>query len=62
MAPLRGRLEEPAFERLVQGLSLLSGIEAVIVLRDVCGQDNAGIEATACWIARVLVEASERDG
>jgi AcrR family transcriptional regulator len=58
LAPLRGHIPEARFERLVRGLSLLAGIEAVVVLRDVCGQEEAGIEATARWMARVLVEAS----
>jgi AcrR family transcriptional regulator len=58
LAPLRGQMPEARFERLVRGLSLLAGIEAVVVLRDVCGQEEAGIEATARWMARALVEAS----
>ncbi|MCR0984696.1 TetR/AcrR family transcriptional regulator [Roseomonas populi] len=60
LAPLRGRVPAEVFERLVAGLSLFAGIETVVVLRDVCGQDEAAMEATARWAARALVEAALR--
>lgn len=56
LAPLG--LPEPALTRLVQALSLVTGIEAVVVLRDICGLDAEGIEATARWMARALVGAA----
>jgi AcrR family transcriptional regulator len=62
LAPLRARMAETVFERLLHALSLLAGIEAVVVLRDVCGQNDAGIETTARWMAQALVEAAERSG
>ncbi|MBP0446518.1 TetR/AcrR family transcriptional regulator [Roseomonas sp. SSH11] len=58
LAPLRSEIGEQAFERLLRGLSLLAGIETVVVLRDVCGLEDEGIEATARWAARALVQAS----
>lgn len=61
LAPLRAQMTDGAFDRLLRGLSLLAGIETVVVLRDVCGQDDAAIEETACWVARVLVLATARD-
>ena len=55
LAPLAGSLSLARFELLVTGLSLLSGIEGLIVLRDVRGVEPAAVEATARQIARVLV-------
>jgi AcrR family transcriptional regulator len=47
-----------AFARLVNALSLLAGIETVVVLKDICGLDAARIEDTVRWIARTLVAGS----
>jgi AcrR family transcriptional regulator len=40
LAPLRDDLSEPDFSRLVSGLSILCGVETLIVLRDVVGIDD----------------------
>ncbi|MFG1424514.1 TetR family transcriptional regulator [Roseixanthobacter glucoisosaccharinicivorans] len=47
-----------AFTRLVNALSLLAGIETLVVLKDICGLDTAQVEATVRWIARTLVAGS----
>lgn len=58
LAPLAGSLDQPALDRLIHGLSLLSGIETVIVLKDICGLDAEAMDRTIRWIARTLVTAS----
>lgn len=58
LAPLATVLPPPQFERLVHALSLLSGIETVVVLKDVCGLDDAKLDATVRWIAAALVDAA----
>jgi hypothetical protein len=55
LAPLSDAMPAESLDRLVTGLALLTGIEAIIVLRDVCGLDDARVEATAVDLARTLV-------
>ena len=58
LAPLATDLPPDQFDRLVHGLALVCGIETVVVLKDVCGLENAQIEQTARWVAKALVAAS----
>ncbi len=55
--PLRPRLTDEQFERLVSALALVVGWEALTVLRDVRGLDGEQEEAVLTWSARALVEA-----
>jgi AcrR family transcriptional regulator len=55
--PLRGRLSEEQFERLVSSLALVIGWEAQVVLRDVRGLDADGEQRVVTWAARTLVES-----
>jgi AcrR family transcriptional regulator len=61
LKPLAGQLPQESFDRLVHALSLLAGIETVIVLKDVCGLDPDGMERTVRWVARALIAASLGD-
>ena len=63
LAPVRGQLGEARFERLVSGLALCVGIEALLVLRDIRGLDEAEMVQVSRWAARALLRASleERD-
>ena len=58
LAPVRGRLEEPDFRRLVAALSLCMGIEALVVLRDVCALESTKAEEVLRWAARTLLRSS----
>jgi AcrR family transcriptional regulator len=58
LAPLRTQLDESSFERLVSGLALCVGIEALLVLRDIRGLDLAEAEEVSRWVARALLHAS----
>jgi AcrR family transcriptional regulator len=58
LAPVRGRLEEPDFRRLVAALSLCMGIEALVVLRDVCALESSEAEEVLRWAARTLLRSS----
>lgn len=56
--PLRGRLSAAAFERLAQALSLVFGVEALVVLKDIWGLDSTQTQAVAEWTASALVFAA----
>jgi hypothetical protein len=58
LAPVRGRFEEPDFRRLVAALSLCMGIEALVVLRDVCALESSEAEEVLRWAARTLLRSS----
>ena len=58
LAPIRGRLEESAFRRLVAALSLCMGIEALVVLRDVCALESSEAQEVLLWAARTLLRSS----
>ncbi len=58
LAPVRMHLDESSFERLVSGLALCIGIEALLVLRDIRGLDQAAAEEVSLWVARALLRAS----
>src|SRR5215212_1262233 len=58
LEPVRGRLEEADFRRLVAALSLCMGIEALVVLRDVCALESSEAEEVLCWAARTLLRSS----
>jgi AcrR family transcriptional regulator len=64
LAPLRARLSTQQIDRLAQALSLLFGIEAMIVLNDIWGLSSKDAEAVVIWAATGLINhagADERD-
>jgi AcrR family transcriptional regulator len=56
--PLRGRLSRQAFDKVAQSLSLIFGIEAIVVLRDIWNLDGDEAERVAAWAALALVRAA----
>lgn len=58
LEPLRAQLEPTAFERLVSGLAMVVGWEALIVLGDLRGLDEADQVETSLWAARALIGAT----
>jgi hypothetical protein len=67
LGPLREQLGDARFERTVRALGLLTGIEAMLVLRDVYRLDDDEALAVASWAAeavldRALTEAAADGG
>jgi len=58
IAPLKGTLSGAGFERLAQSLSLVFGVEVLIVLKDIWGLDGSETLSVAQWAARSLIEAA----
>ena len=61
LAPLRDQLGDDAVERLVLGLCVLGGMEAMTALRDVCRLSPGEALAVTDWAARALVAATLGD-
>jgi AcrR family transcriptional regulator len=55
LAPLKGRLDPRTFDKLAQSLSLIFGIEAIIVLKDIWGLNDGEVRDAALWAADALV-------
>lgn len=62
IAPAKGRLDPASGKRLAQSLSLLFGIESIVVLKDIWSLDDDGVAAVADWAARALVRAALAEG
>jgi AcrR family transcriptional regulator len=61
LEPLRPQLTPAAFERLVSGLAMVVGWEALIVLHDLRGLDADEQLETSLWAARALIRAALED-
>lgn len=57
LAPLRERLTTEEHDRLVHAMALVIGIEARIVLRDICDLDDGQVIVTERWAAHALIAA-----
>ena len=58
VAPLRLRLAPAAYRRLVSGLTLCVGIEAMLVFRDIRGLSAAQAIAASEWLAMTLLRST----
>jgi AcrR family transcriptional regulator len=59
-APLQGTVPPESRERLAQALSLVFGVEVLIVLKDIWGLTSEGAQSVAEWAARALVDTALR--
>lgn len=62
LRPLRGEMPAKQVDRLAQALSLLFGVEALIVLKDMWGLDERQAYSVAEWAAQSLVLAATTGG
>ena len=58
LRPLRAVLSERDLTRLTQALSMIFGVEALIVLKDIWGLDAARVQSVVLWAASTLVRAA----
>lgn len=58
LAPLRDELPIGEYQRLVRAVAVVIGIEARIVLRDICDLDDDTILETERWAAHALLSAA----
>jgi AcrR family transcriptional regulator len=68
IAPLKRQMSRQAFDKVAQSLSLIFGIEAIVVLKDIWGLTDEQARQVAVWAACALVRtalaevsAGERD-
>ncbi|MCO5064969.1 MAG: TetR/AcrR family transcriptional regulator [Rhizobiaceae bacterium] len=61
IAPLGQRLHKRRFDRLAQALSLLFGVEVLIILKDIWGLEADEALSVSRWAASVLIRATEEE-
>ncbi len=61
LAPLRSQISKADWDRLITALCLLSGPEAMITLRDVCGVDERTARKVTAWAAETLLRETFGD-
>jgi AcrR family transcriptional regulator len=57
LAPLVGELPDAELELLRTAISMLTGVESMVVLRDVLGLDHEAARAAGEWAVRTMVRA-----
>ncbi len=62
IAPLGATLPPGKLDRLAQALSLVFGVEVLIVLKDIWGLDGESTRSVAQWAAAALVHAAANEG
>jgi AcrR family transcriptional regulator len=58
ISPLRSKLSEAEFIRLAQALSLVYGLEVLIVLKDIWGLEPNQVRDVNQWAARALIRTA----
>ena len=58
LRPLQGELPPAEIDRLAQALSLIFGVEALVVLKDMWNLDGGAAAEVATWAAATLVRAA----
>jgi AcrR family transcriptional regulator len=62
LQPFEGQLKPRTLDRLRKSLSVIYGIEAHMVLKDIWGSNDKEVEAIALWMANALVSAALSEG
>jgi AcrR family transcriptional regulator len=57
-APLKSKMRNSEFRRLLCSLSMIFGIEPYVVLKDIWGCSDREVQATARWMADALIDAA----
>jgi len=60
LSPLKGRITPKKWRRLVSGIAMVAGWEALIAQRDVCGLSASEGEELSVWAARALLHETLR--
>jgi AcrR family transcriptional regulator len=58
LAPVRSQLGDEIYERLASGLAVSLGVDALLILRDICGLEQSRIESVMIWSAQTLLKAA----
>ncbi|MCS7002657.1 MAG: TetR/AcrR family transcriptional regulator, partial [Dehalococcoidia bacterium] len=57
-APVRARLGEACYQRLLRALSVVYGTESYVVLKDIWGASDREVVDVARWMLDALIDAA----
>ncbi|WP_413710530.1 TetR/AcrR family transcriptional regulator [Rhizobium sp. Rhizsp82] len=58
LSPLQGRIASRQLDKLIHALSLVTGVESLVVMRDICELEPDEAEKTLRWTARAILKAA----
>jgi AcrR family transcriptional regulator len=61
LQPIQHQLPKDRYSRLVNSLAVCLGVDALMVLRDVCGVTGAEAEDTMVWMANTILDRALAD-
>ena len=61
IAPLKKKLPQKSYKRLLRALAVVYGIEPMVILKDICGASDRETEAVVRWMMDALVDAALRE-
>jgi AcrR family transcriptional regulator len=61
LSPLKTKLSKKSYQRLLKAMTVVYGIEAMIILKDICGASDRETEAVVRWMMDALVDAALRE-
>ena len=61
LSPLKKELSKKIYQRLLHALAVVYGIEAMVILKDICGASDRETEAVVRWMMDALVDAALRE-
>ena len=61
IAPLKKKLPQKSYQRLLRALAVVYGIEPMVILKDICGASDRETEAVVRWMMDALVDAALRE-
>jgi AcrR family transcriptional regulator len=62
ISPLTKQLPKKTYLRLLRALAVVYGIEAMVILKDICGASDRETEQVVRWMMDALVDAALREG
>jgi len=62
LEPLKGRLKPRTYHRLLKALSVVYGIEPMVILKDICHATDRETEVVVRRMMDALVDAALREG
>jgi AcrR family transcriptional regulator len=58
LSPVRDQLTKPSYDRLAASLAVSLGVDALIVLRDICGLEADQVLSVMVWTAHSLLDSA----
>ena len=55
LLPLKKEISKETFDKMVNAISLLMGIESVSILKDICGLENGSIQEMWKWMIQKII-------